>query len=501
MTLLQLLDSIPVTKLLQMAYGKMVQTEDITVGKITYDSRNVERGDLFVAIRGLKLDGHRYIEEAVNKGACAVVLEDDRTIPDSFFIHNDVIKVLVDDSRRALAQLAANYYGHPSEKLRLIGVTGTNGKTTTTHLLKSILEAADERVGLIGTIEYKIGEEVIPAVYTTPESLELNALLDRMVKDSCRSIVMEVSSHALALDRVHGLNFQLALFTNLTQDHLDFHGTMEAYFNAKKMLFDGLTERSIAVTNLDDEHGLAIIASTKAKRITYGIKQRGDVAVESMKTSLGGISFVAKFDGKAVTVSSPLTGRFNLYNLLGATTSALALGIEPEEIQRGIERVKSVRGRFERIDSPEGWTVIIDYAHTPDALRKALEAIREMRQKDKPGKIITIFGCGGERDRDKRPLMGKIASEFSDVTIVTSDNPRHEDPERIIDEILQGVEKGAEVKRMVGRREAIHAGLHLAQRGDVVLIAGKGHEIYQVLGDKRIHFDDREVVEAYLKPL
>lgn len=501
MTLLQLLDGIPVTQLLQMAYGKMAQTEDITVGKITYDSRTVERGDLFVAIRGLKLDGHRFIEEAVNKGAHTVVLEDDRTIPDSFFIHNDVIKVLVEDSRRALAQLAANYYGHPSRKLRLIGVTGTNGKTTTTHLLKSILEAADEKVGLIGTIEYKIGEEVIPAVHTTPESLELNTLLDRMVNNSCRSAVMEVSSHALALERVYGLDFRLALFTNLTQDHLDLHGTMEAYFKAKKMLFDGLNERSIAVTNLDDDRGLSIIASTKAKRVTYGIERQGDVRVENVKTGMDGISFHVKYDNRAMTVSSPLTGRFNLYNLLGATTSALALGVEPEEIQEGIENVKSVRGRFEQIPSAKGWMAIIDYAHTPDALKKTLEAIREMLRKDKPGKVITIFGCGGERDREKRPLMGRIASELSDVTIVTSDNPRNEDPDRIINEILQGVQNDAEVKRIVDRREAIHAGLDLAERGDVVLIAGKGHETYQVLGDKRIHFDDREVVEAYLKSL
>ena len=501
MTLLQLFDGIQVTKLLQMAYGKMVQTEDVIVRKIAYDSRTVEKGDVFVAIRGMKLDGHRFIEDAVRQGARAVVLEDDRAMPDSFFLHNDVLKIVVGNSRRALAKMAANYYGHPAQKLRLMGITGTNGKTTSTHLLRSILEATGEKVGLIGTIEYKVGEEMIPALHTTPESLELNSLLDAMVKSGCRSAVMEVSSHALALDRVYGFDFQLALFTNLTQDHLDFHGTMDAYFNAKKLLFDGLGEESIAVTNLDDERGLSIVTSTKARRVTYGVEKRGDVAVENVKTGMDGTSFSVRYGGKAMTISSPLTGRFNLYNLVGVVASTLALGVNRADIQMGVERVGSVRGRFERILSPKGWTVIIDYAHTPDALKKTLEAIREMRSVNQPGKIITIFGCGGERDRAKRPQMGRIASELSELTVVTSDNPRHEDPEHIIDEVLEGVQRGVKVMRITDRREAIRAGLGLAEQGDIVLIAGKGHETYQVLGDRKIHFDDREVVEAYLSSM
>jgi UDP-N-acetylmuramoyl-L-alanyl-D-glutamate--2,6-diaminopimelate ligase len=498
MTLLQLLDGIPVTKILQMAYGKKVQTEDVTIRKVTYDSRSVERGDLFVAIRGLKLDGHRFIENAVQQGARAVVLEDDRAVSDSFFLHNDVIKVVVGNSRLALAKISANYFGHPSKRLQLLGVTGTNGKTTSTHLLKSILESTGQKVGLIGTIEYKVGKEPIPAVHTTPESLELNELLDTMLKNGCHSVVMEVSSHALALDRVYGFDYQLALFTNLTQDHLDFHGTMDAYFGAKKILFDGLSKQSVAVTNLDDERGLSIVSETKARRVTYGVQKRADLTVKNVKVGLDGILLDVKYNDGSMSLTSPLTGQFNVYNLLGVTASALALGIGARDIQVGIERVKSVRGRFERIVSPDGWTAIIDYAHTPDALQKTLETIRELRSGIQQGRIITVFGCGGNRDRDKRPQMGRIASELSDVTIVTSDNPRHEDPESIVDEILKGIRSGTKVLRIVDRKEAIIAGLEMAQPGDVVLIAGKGHETYQVLGDEKIHFDDREVVEAHL---
>ncbi len=499
MTLLQLLDGIPVTKILQISYGKMVQTEDVIVRKLTYDSRSVGQGDVFVAIRGQNHDGHRFIEDAVHRGARAVVLENDAAIPDSFFFHNDVLKVVVGNSRRALALMSANYYGRPGSKLKIIGVTGTNGKTTTTYLLKSILEASGEKAGLVGTVEYKIGDEMMPAPFTTPESLELQGLFDAMVKKSCRAAVMEVSSHALALDRVYGLGFQLALFTNLTQDHLDFHGSMDAYFNAKKTLFDGLDENSIAVTNADDERGLSIVASTKARRVTYRVEKRGDVPAYDVKTGTDGIKFTARHEGEKTTISSPLTGRFNVYNLLGATASALALGISTSAIQTGIERVRSVRGRFERIDSGRGWSAIVDYAHTPDALRRALEAIRELLPQDKPGKIITIFGCGGNRDREKRSQMGRIASELSDITIITSDNPRNEDPEAIIEEIRRGVRESAKTMDIVDRREAIQAGLKMARQGDVVLIAGKGHEAYQILGDKRIHFDDREEVEVYLR--
>lgn len=498
MTLLQLLDGISVTKLLQIAYGKKVEMEDIPIEKIAYDSRAVGNGDVFVAIRGLAQDGHHYIEDAVHRGARAVVLEDDRAMPDSFFIHANVVKIVVPNSRRALAQMAGNYYEHPSRKLKVFGVTGTNGKTTTTHLLKSILEASGEKVGLIGTIEYKIGDEVIPAVHTTPESLELNALLHSMVMSGCHSVVMEVSSHALALDRVHGIRYQLALFTNLSQDHLDFHGSMEAYFKAKKKLFDDLDERSIAVTNVDDERGISITSSSKGKLLTYAVRSPADVTAEDVRTGIDGIFFTMSYLGERIPIRSSLIGRFNLYNVLASSASAVAIGIPREAIQAGIERVKSVRGRFERIDSGRGWIAIVDYAHTPDALQKTLEAIRALMPTEKRGRVITIFGCGGERDRGKRPKMGRIASELSDVVIVTSDNPRREDPDAIIGEIMAGISKGTNVKRFTDRREAIRAGLTMAEPGDVVLVAGKGHETYQVVGDKKIHFDDREEIENFL---
>jgi UDP-N-acetylmuramoyl-L-alanyl-D-glutamate--2,6-diaminopimelate ligase len=499
MTLLQLLDGIPVMKILQISYGKMVQTEDVTIQKIGYDSRSIEKGDVFVAIRGQNYDGHRFVEDAVHQGARVVVLENDAAVPDSFLSHNDVIKVVVGNSRRALALMSANYYGRPGSKLKILGVTGTNGKTTTTHLLQSILETAGEKTGLLGTVEYRIGDEVIPSPYTTPESLELHGLFNQMVNQSCRAVVMEVSSHALALDRVYGLRFRLALFTNLTQDHLDFHGSMDRYFNAKKSLFDGLDGNSVAVTNVDDERGLSIVASTKARRVTYGVEKGADVTAKEIKIGIEGIQCTLEYETGKTTIRSPLTGRFNVYNLLSAAASALALGIPASTIQTGIEKVKSVRGRFERIDSGKGWSVIIDYAHTPDALRKTLEAIRELLPKEKPGRIITIFGCGGNRDRAKRPQMGRIATELSDVTIITSDNPRNENPQAIIEEIRRGVRQNTETMQMVDRREAIHTGLKMARQGDVVLVAGKGHETYQVLGDKRIHFDDREEVEQYFR--
>ncbi len=499
MTLLQLLDGVQVTKLLQIGYGVKLQTEDVRVKEIAYDSRAVEPGDVFVAIRGMEVDGHRYIEDAIHRGARAVVLEDDSAIPDSFFVHSDVVKIVVPNSRRVLAQMASNYFQHPARQLKLIGVTGTNGKTTATHLLKSILEANGEKVGLIGTIEYKIGDEVIPAVHTTPESLELNELLHSMVTKGCRSAVMEVSSHALALDRVYGLEYQLALFTNLTQDHLDFHGSMDAYFHAKKTLFDGLGESSIAVTNLDDERGLSILSSTKAKCITYGVENQADVKAQDLRAGMNGIAFTVQYQGETIALNSPLIGRFNVYNVLGAAACALAMGLPDETIQSGIGKVKSVRGRFERIDSGRGWIVIIDYAHTPDALQKALLAIHDMMIHENRGRVITIFGCGGERDPDKRPKMGKIASNLSDVVIVTSDNPRREDPDVIIGDIVKGIPHGATVEQVRDRREAIRLGLEMARPGDVVLLAGKGHETCQVVGESKIHFDDREEVESFLR--
>lgn len=494
MTLSKLLVGVPVTKIIRTVLGQMVVTQEVEVHRIQYDSRRVERSDMFVAIHGTGVDGHTFIDEAVRCGAKVVVLEDDEIRPDSFFMHAEVSKVVVPNTRRALAAMSANYFGHPSRKLQLVSVTGTNGKTTTTHLISSILE----RTGLIGTIEYKVGDEVIPATHTTPESLELNELLARMVEKGNTGAVMEVSSHALHQHRVDGLEFDAAVFTNLTQDHLDYHGTMEEYFKAKKVLFDGLGENALAVSNFDDPYGLKILESCRARIISYGLNAGADVRAENIDLRTQSTRFTIIHQGEKTDIESALIGRFNIYNILATFSAGIGLGIAKQKLQSTIATFPSVRGRFERIASPQGWTAIIDYAHTPDALKNCLKAIRDIfksHQTAQRGRIITVFGCGGNRDRGKRPLMARIATEFSDITIVTSDNPRFEDPEVIIDEVMSGVVPGSVVYRQVDRRKAIEQASQFAQSEDIVLIAGKGHETYQVVGEEKIPFNDREVVE------
>jgi UDP-N-acetylmuramoyl-L-alanyl-D-glutamate--2,6-diaminopimelate ligase len=499
MTLSKLLEGIPVIKMFQTMYGKMIVTHEVEVRGIQYDSRKVEREHLFVALRGTATDGHRFIERAVAKGSKVIVMEDDNALPDPFFMHAGVVKVVVSDSRKALALLSANFYDHPSRKLRLVGVTGTNGKTTTTHLIKSILEASGERVGLIGTIEYMIGVETVPATHTTPESLELNQLFAEMVAKGCSVAVMEVSSHSLAMHRVHGLDFNVGVFTNLTQDHLDFHGSMGQYFGAKQMLFDEMTSSSFAVLNSDDSYSARIAERSKATKLTYGVSSPADVRARSVDLSVRGTTFQVERDGVSATVSTSLTGRFNVYNILAAYSTGVALGIEEQKIIEGIRQLKAVRGRFEQIISPNGWTAILDYAHTPDALENSLKTVHDVLPKGGDGRVITVFGCGGNRDRGKRPKMGRIATEFSDVIVITSDNPRNEDPQAIIDEISAGVISGKEVRTEINRRKAIKMALDLARAGDVVLVAGKGHENYQVVGDTKHHFDDREEIEQFIR--
>ncbi len=493
-----LLEGVDVSKLFELTYGHFLVTGDIEVHRIQYDSRNVDRSDCFVAMRGGGTDGHKFVEAAIERGAKVIVLERDDTLPDSYFMHSHVVKIVVPDSRKALALMSANYFGHPSSQLTMVGVTGTNGKTTTTHLVKSILEAAGQRVGLIGTIEYKIGDEVIPASHTTPESLELNGMLARMLSSGCQSVSMEVSSHALHQSRVHGIDFDVAVFTNLTQDHLDYHGTMDEYFQAKKILFENLSEDAVAVTNCDDEWGMKIVSAAKGRAISYGVSEKADVRGTDMRLSLEGTTFNVRTGNKDYPVSSTLVGRFNVYNILSAYSAGVALGFEHEKIALGIGNVKNVRGRFERIASPKGWTAIIDYAHTPDALEKCLRTIHDVLPKERRGRIITVFGAGGDRDRTKRPLMGKIAGDLSDIAIVTSDNPRTEDPQRIINEIVEGMPRKAAVTQEADRRSAIHSALRQARAGDVVLIAGKGHEDYQVIGKEKIHFSDREIVQDFI---
>ncbi len=497
MKLARLLDGVAVSKLFQTTFGRMVVTHDVEVHSIQYDSRKIVAGDCFVAIAGATSDGHQFIQSAVANGAKVVVMENDGFLPDSYFMHAGVVKIIVSDSRKTLALMAGNYFEHPTRKMTVIGVTGTNGKTTTTHIMKSILEARGERVGLVGTIEYDLGNAVLPATHTTPESLELNQMFARMVEAGCTSVSMEVSSHALHQSRVYGFEFAAGVFTNLTQDHLDYHRTMEGYFEAKKILFDALDVSAVAITNGDDGWGPRLVSSTKAKVVSYGIDSPADVQATNVQLRIDGTHMNVKYKGETTEVQSPLVGRFNAYNALAAFTASAALGMENKAIKRGIELLKPVRGRFERLQSKKGWTAIIDYAHTPDALEKCLQTLHDVMPKERRGRIITVFGAGGDRDKTKRPLMGTVVGELSDVVIVTSDNPRTEDPEKVIDEILTGISKKSSVIREADRKKAIHEATRMGKPGDVILVAGKGHEEYQVVGNEKVHFSDREVIEEF----
>lgn len=498
MTLSRVLDGVPVIKMFQTLYGKMVVTHEVEIRGIQYDSRKIGRDEMFVAIKGGTTDGHKFIDRAVSGGAKVVVVEDDNAMADSYFMHAGVVKIVVGDSRKALAQMSANIFGRPSQKLKLVGVTGTNGKTSTTYLIKSILEARGEKVGLIGTIEYKIGQEIIPATHTTPESLELNQLLATMVLRGCSAAVMEVSSHSLALHRVYGLKFTAAVFTNLTQDHLDFHLTMEEYFRAKKTLFDSLSIDAATITNSDAPYGMKVVADTKAAVLTYGI-DNGDVSATNVSLTLKGTSFAVNYKSSSCRVESTLIGRFNVQNILAAFATGISLGVETEKIVNGIAKLRAVPGRFQQFISPEGWIAVVDYAHTHDALENCLRAIREIVPDEQRGRIITVFGAGGNRDKGKRPLMGRAATQYSDITIITSDNPRHEDPLQIIEDIKKGVLPDKTVIVEADRRKAIAAALQMVRPGDIVFFAGKGHENYQIIGDQKIHLDDREEVETHIR--
>ncbi len=476
---------------------------DKEVFDVVHDSRKVRAGSLFVAVRGFHSDGHQFIPQAVQKGALAVIAEDGYGVSMS----PGTPVITVDDSRRALAILAATFYGHPSRRLMLVGITGTNGKTTTTYLIKSIIEAAGRKAGLIGTIDYRVGDKIYPAPNTTPESLDLQRLLAEMVGLGADSCVMEVSSHALALGRTIGCEFAAAGFTNLTQDHLDFHGSMESYFQAKQLLFAGLSPDSYAVINIDDAHAAEITAATRAKVLTTGLSERADIRpLGRIGHGIQGLSFPVAAPSGTISVESPLVGRHNVYNLLSAIGIGTALGFSPDVIARGIKAMRAVPGRMEKVDEGQPFGVVVDYAHTEDALIRLLEAVREIT----PGNVITVFGCGGDRDRTKRPKMGAAAVNGSDMIIVTSDNPRTEDPLSVINEIEKGMEatgvrvhvrdlksSAASVVKpycvISDRHEAIAAAIGAAGEGDVVVIAGKGHEDYQIIGGRKIHFDDREV--------
>lgn len=447
---------------------------------------------MFICIKGFKTDGHLYIEQAIKNGAVAILVEDEIDIAAGVTVIRNL------DTRSALAKIAANYYGYPSRKLRLIGVTGTNGKTSITHLIKSILEESGKKVGIMGTLYAKIGNKEKDLKHTTPEALEIEEFMSLALKEQADYVVMEVSSHALDLHRVDELDFNVGIFSNLTQDHLDYHQNMEQYRDAKLKLFKmiNLDANNFSLINIDDPNGEYFVNHANGNVFTYGINEGADVRAENINISLKGTSFVVRYQDQEFKVNMKLTGMFSVYNALAAIAFALKENIDPKIIKKALEKVTGVPGRFEQIDCGQEFSVVVDYAHTPDGLENILKTTKQIVE----NRIITVFGCGGDRDRTKRPLMGEIAARYSDFCIVTSDNPRSEDPQAIIDDIIPGLNKVKDSRYaiIVDRHEAIRHAIYLAKKGDVVIIAGKGHETYQIIGDKILDFDDRKVAREIL---
>ena len=503
MKLIQLIKGIDIINLSADTQGE--------VSTLCYAADKCEQGSMFVAIRGLAHDGHDFIADAVNRGARYIVCEKDVQIPSGV----KAIKVM--SSRRALGVLAKNYFGNPSARLCLVGVTGTNGKTTTTYILESILVKAGLKCGVLGTVNYRYNNKTYPAPNTTPESYEMQKILRAMADEGVTHVIAEVSSHAIDLKRVDDCDFDLGVFTNLTHEHLDYHLTMKNYFQAKKRFFAEVLPQSKKVhpqkmiINGDDQWGKIILKNVALPALTYGVEKNNAVMAASYELSLSGIKAKIDLEGENISISTPLVGKFNIYNILAAAAAAKALQIPSAIIKAGIENLSYVPGRLERIDSSFGFTVLIDYAHKPDALKQVLQNLAEFKKK----RIITVFGCGGNRDKGKRPLMGEAATFYSDLTIVTSDNPRLEDQLVIIAEIEKGIESNKIKKAdfdnlsehrdthsyavIPDRRKAIETAIMEAEPEDIVLIAGKGHEDYQILGTKKIPFDDRVVAVQALE--
>ena len=463
----------------------------IDITSVTPDSRLVGRGGLFVAIPGTARDGTAFIPQAMDRGAAALVTTNARGIDNHM-----PTTVVVDDARAALSLIAANFYGRPADKLSLVGVTGTSGKTTTTRMIESVFDALHQPVGLIGTIEYRAGDERLVADRTTPDAVVLQEWFAKMVDAGVKHAVMEVSSHALALKRTYGVRFAAAVFTNLSREHFDFHRDFEDYFAAKRILFDQIDRtRQTAVVNVDDEYGRRLANELGAAALTFGRNADADIHPDGdLAISVDGLRGIVRTPRGDIRIESPLLGLPNLYNWLGAIGAALVVGIPTDAIEAGIRNLKSVRGRFERVGDAKP-TVIVDYAHKPDALEKLLHAVREIAGQRR---LKIVFGCGGDRDKGKRPEMGGIAARLADEVIVTSDNPRGEQPQAIIDQIVHGIGEGRCVQ-IADRREAIARTIAEAAGDDVIVIAGKGHETYQVIGDQVVHFDDREEAEIALK--
>jgi UDP-N-acetylmuramoyl-L-alanyl-D-glutamate--2,6-diaminopimelate ligase len=473
---------------------------DFNINSLTSNSKSVALNDIFFAIKGYNFDGNNYISEALSSGAMAVITDSDIDLYDSRIYK-------VDDVRKTMALFSNAFYGFPSEKMILIGVTGTNGKTTVTNIINFVLQSIGKKTGLIGTNGNYINKRFIKTEHTTPDSIELNKLLADMLSEEIEYVIMEVSSHSLALSRVYGLNFDIGIFTNLTPEHLDFHKTMENYFQSKKLLFDSLRRisskapKSAAIYNCNDQYGSAIVASTEAERIAYGF-HCGSYTAKNVKTSFDGMKFdiLVPFNGEGIdkiTINTKLTGLFNVYNILAAVAALKTLQISYNDIVTYMNQFNNVEGRFNVIKLSNGAYAVIDYSHTPDALQNAIDAIKQIYEDNKfNSKIITVFGCGGNRDKLKRPLMGKIAAQNSDYVIVTSDNPRFEDPMDIINDILKGIETDNYTVEP-NRETAIKQAIELSSKDDVILIAGKGHESYQEVKGIKNHFSDREVAEKY----
>ena len=486
MQLKTLLAAIPVRQI--------VGTLDRPVESIAYDSRRVQRNGLFVAIRGEKVDGHEFIGQAVEKGASVIVADREEK-------HLRATCVVVEDTRTSLADLSAIFYGHPAQRLKLAAVTGTNGKTTTSFLIKHICEKAGLRCGLIGTVRYEIGERVLPAIRTTPESLDLQELLAQVVNAGCRAAAMEVSSHALAQNRTRGLEWNVAVFTNLTQDHLDFHGTMESYFESKVKLFTQLGQQEnkrkpAAVVNIDDRYGQQLLdkIDKSVAIVTYGMSARADFRTSNYRVEFSGTSYQLDARGKSYLVRVPLIGRFNVANSVAALAAANGLGVDLRAAVLSLGKSPQVPGRLEMVPGKRQFQVFVDYAHTPDALANVLKTLRELQ----PQRLIVVFGCGGDRDRQKRPLMGEMVDRRADYAIITSDNPRKEDPSAIIAATEKGF-RSTHFEKIVDRTEAINRAIALAQPRDIVLIAGKGHENYQEFADHTVPFDDIQVARRAIE--
>lgn len=483
------------SELINHVYAVKVTGDVLTkpVTGIFHNSREVVKDSVFVAIRGLQTDGHKYITDALSKGAIAVVVEDKDSIPDEMFRRSGQAKIIVSDSRFALAQLSDAYYGNPSRRLKLIGVTGTKGKTTSTFMIKSVLEQAGIKTGLIGTIQNMIGSEVVPTEFTTPEANELNRLISRMADAGCEACVMEVSSHSLFMKRVALLDFDIAVFTNLAPEHLDFHKTMDEYAAAKKILFDSLKADARAIVNCDDAYGMFMVKDCKAGVVTYGTGENADYRIKDIDISFTGTEFTLNTADDSVKISTALKGEFNAFNSTVAYLSGVNSGLESSMVRGAIKNADQVPGRFEILTNGKK-KVIIDYAHNPSSLEQVLKSIRRISPDEN---LVTVFGCGGNRDTFKRPVMGRIAAELSNHVIVTSDNPRYEDPMAIISDILKGISTG-NYEIEPERAAAIKKAILESPDGSVILLAGKGHEDYLIINGVKSHLSDRELAAEYL---